>query len=372
MRERLAGSRAAPFAVLLALAGLALVVGCGSAETAPTPDRVRVHDSAGLLDAPDRARVEKRLWLLYRQSGIDAHAEFVRGLADEELAAVAARRFASLDIGAGHDEGRGLLLLYDVDGERLRIEVGYGLEGFFPDAFVGYLIHEHARYLFDAGNPADALLLTIRMVEYRIQLAMLGGGFDPSFVRTLRAARYGSGGAGAAEPVGAGRGALEPLARSMPAPWRARFAAGETVEESYQRYLAWLAAGIFEPDLTLFTDETRAFLRGWPMTAAYFDFILIQEYGNLGEILEAGDRAILYSTNDPFKAPVFFRRGPEGWQVDLAASVAELVSIAGGPYSWSFRGREGAYARLFPERLVALDDVLRLEGGDNRTAPVYR
>jgi uncharacterized protein len=325
-----------------------------------------------LLDADQAKTLDERLGLLFRETGIDARIGVVDGGGTSDLDAHAAEQFQALGVGSHLAEGRGLLLVYDLAAERLRIEVGYGLEEYFPDAFVGYLIHDNARYLFDAGDPQFALLLTIRMLEHRIRMASLGGRFDPTFVRALRAARYGSGGAGASDRAPRARGETESFAREMSSAWRAGFSAAPSVEESYQRYVEWLAVGIFDPQISIFTPETRRFLANWPMTGGYFDYILVREYGNQVEIVEQGDRALLYSTNRPFNTPIFFRLVDEGWQLDLVAGVDEIRSVAGGPYSWSFRRPEGLYTRLFADELVAVNGMLRVRGGDNRPAKTFQ
>ena len=40
-----------------------------------------------------------------------------------------------------------------------------------------------------------------------------------------------------------------------------RFAAADTVEQCYQRYVEWLAGGVFDPAVAIFTPESRDLLR---------------------------------------------------------------------------------------------------------------
>jgi hypothetical protein len=365
--------RRSPRWVGVAFIALAISLAACESDEARNSEQ-RVHDPVGFLSNEARAKVHDRLELLYRESGIDTHVDFVGNEVGEDLDAYAARTFERLGIAEtpGAESGRGLLLVYDVVSERLRVEVGYALEGVLPDAFVGYLVHDNARYLFDSGEPELALRLTIRMLEYRMRMASLGGAFDPTWIREFRLGRYGSGGGGAVARAPAGRGQLAPFVRSMDERWRAEFDAAGTIEESYQRYRDWLGRGVFEPDVELFTEASRRLLRSWPMTPGYFDYVLFQEYGNLVEILEFGSWGLLYSTNNPFVEPLFFRLVEGGWRVDLDTGVSEILSIAGGPYAWSFRGLDGAATRHFAERLTAVDGLLRVRGGDNRPAKVFQ
>jgi uncharacterized protein len=91
------------------------------------------------------------------ESGVDVRFAFVPdtgGRSIEQLAVIWSTR---LRIGGKTREERGVLLLYDMRDQRLKVEVGYGLEAYFPDAFVSYLMREHARLFFDSGDITTGL-----------------------------------------------------------------------------------------------------------------------------------------------------------------------------------------------------------------------
>ncbi|MCH8084445.1 MAG: TPM domain-containing protein, partial [Myxococcales bacterium] len=238
-----------------------------------------LRDPAAVLAPADRRMLEKQLALFERETGVDLRVitvELGAGASLEEFTRENLKLHAPVASPrprGGSADGGTALLIYDARQGHLRVEIGYALEQIFPDAFVGFLIREHARYLFDEGRPAEALLFTVRILRDQIRSAVLRGDLRGPSQNTL--AGYAHGGAGASDRAPLGGKTLDPFAsssRSKPlagsialgSPLYGR--AGSSVESAYQHYLAWLAAGRFETDLALFTAETRSFLAEWPMT----------------------------------------------------------------------------------------------------------
>src|SRR5262249_31010083 len=86
---------------------------------------------------------------------------------------------------AARREERGVVLFYDAASQRLRMEIGYGLEEYFPDAFVSYFIDAHARAFFAAGDPTLGLGFGLRLLHRRIREAALDRRFDPTMLARL-------------------------------------------------------------------------------------------------------------------------------------------------------------------------------------------
>ena len=361
--------RRRPGSLALRVVVRAIAVACGLAACSacsPAPDRV--HDRAGFLAEARAEQLNRRLAQMYRESGIDAHLLFEGPAPGTSLELHAMRRFENLGVGARNTHARGLLLVVDTQSQRLRIEVGYGLEGIFPDAFVGYLIDEHARFLFDAEEPDLALRLTLRMIEYRVRTALLGGAFHARPLRHPPALRHGSGGGGATQHTVHGRSLV---LRPEPGPGRV---AGEGLDATpsaslaYERYLLWLTRGA-PSGAEILTAESRSYLASLSMTPALLDHIMLEEAGRIAGIFEVGDRALLYTTNEPISAPLFFRRSDAGWQVDVVASLDLVIPIAGGAYVWSLRA--SPELEPFADQLTWVDGFLRVRRGDNRPLPVF-
>jgi hypothetical protein len=276
----------------------------------------------------------------------------------------------ALDAGAVGGHHRGLLIVYDATARRGRIEVGYGLEEHFPDGFVGYLLSNHVEPLFAAGNPTQGIHLLLRIMHHRIREAVLDERFDPRVLEIIDERSHLSGGAGATRvmpiqaksgPTGQGR-----VAKAK----RTRLGPQATPEAAYRAYLGWLGDGVFDPTLELFTPGTRALLASMPMTAGYFAYILLHEYGQPYEITTRGDRALLVFTGSPLPSPHFFLRGDAGWQIDLAAEVQNTANVVGGVYSWTYRGKNDPYTNRFADKLYKIKNYMRFASGDNRMVPL--
>ena len=337
---------------------LTLGASCGS-----LPDRV--HDRAGFLAEGKEELLNRRLAQMHRESGIDAHLLFEAPAPGTSLELFATRRFERLGVGE-HALARGLLLVIDPRGERLRVEVGYGLEGIFPDALTGHWIDDHARLLFEADEPALMLRLTLRMIEHRVRTSLLQGAFQARSERHPPRLRHGSGGGGASQRIPGGGSATLASASSRAAVSE-ELAPAPSAWLAYERYLLWLAEGA-PPTAELLTAESRSHLASFPITPTLLDHIALEEAGRIVGLVEVGDRALLYSTNEPLGPPLFLRRGGAGWQIDVVASVDLVIPIAGGAYTWSLRASPDLLP--FADQLVWVEGFLRLRHGDNRPLPV--
>lgn len=329
-----------------------------------------VYDRAGLLNDYDRGKFEEYLRWIFTESDIDIRFVFVRGTGNQTIEELAVDTVEALKIGGRSREERGLLLLYDLEGKKLRIEVGYGLEYYFPDGFVSYLTHGHAEAFFASGDLTMGLKLLLRLLHHRIREAVLGNEYDPTFTEMLYRHRYLSGGAGVSQTLPIGDGHQGYLSASLSETERQSFLPQTTPEATYERYLAWLACGRPDAQVELFTPESKRHIASFPMTRAYFDYLLMQEYGRAYRVDVRGDLALLYFTDDPLVCPHFLVKRERGWQMDIAAEVRNTTNRVGGVYIWDYRGQDDSYTRAFGDQLVKIDGYVRLAGGDNRKLPV--
>jgi hypothetical protein len=158
--------------------------------------------------------------------------------------------------------------------------------------------------------------------------------------------------------------------RAFAPPRGSRESPRSTPRAAYQRYLEWLASGVYAPDDPLFSEPSRALLRRWPMTPAYLDWALFLELGQSFEIAVRGERALLYSTSDPYLSPRFLVRAPDGWQLDVIAELEEVTRLGGERFFWTFAHPDSVRLRGFEDLLLRIDDVTRIARGDNRSFPV--
>jgi tetratricopeptide (TPR) repeat protein len=347
---------------------------------APKNPVSRVIDEAGFIDDYNTRKMESYLQSIYDESGVDIRFIFAQTVPGD-LESFARRRARELGLGRDADK-RGLLFVYDFSSpQRMRIEVGPGMQGIFPDGFVGYLMREQATAFFAAGDRLVGLKMTLRVVLHRLREASLGRSYDPRAVTYIRdSVRLATGG-GATTRARVGRELWAEQFREAPADVRARFGPQPTVAAAHARYLEAMRDGRFQPDLPLYTPGTHTVLRRFPMTAPFRDLILFSEYGHAYTIVERGDLAILYFTTTPLVSAHLFRRTPAGWQLDLDAEVRDTRELVGSVYTWSMVQSGDDYTTVFADLFTDCGAMggsiggtkrrlLRPARGDNRRLPV--
>ena len=134
-----------------ALAVLATVVACW-ATAADVPDLSgRVVDDAGILDPASRGAITAQLKAHEDKTGDQIAVLTVPTIGDESIEDYALRVFQAWQLGQkGKDNG--VLLVIAPKDRRLRIEVGYGLEGTLTDAASSRIIRDVITPAFRAGN----------------------------------------------------------------------------------------------------------------------------------------------------------------------------------------------------------------------------
>jgi hypothetical protein len=91
---------------------------------------------------------------------------------------------------------------------------------------------------------------------------------------------------------------------------------------------------------------------------------------------ERGNLAMLYYTDDPFLSPKFFRRTPDGWQMDKVAEVMNSEEVVGMWYTWRLRVSGDDFSQVFADMYTPMlipgmmSDFYRVAGGDNRALRV--
>ena len=137
------------------LAGLLLLfvaVLAGAQAVLPIPPlAARVTDLTATLSADQRARLEEKIASFERQKGSQIAVLIVPSVLPETVTEYALRVVESWKLGRkGIDDGA--LLLVAKDDRKLRIEVGYGLEGALNDATAKRIISETISPRFKQGD----------------------------------------------------------------------------------------------------------------------------------------------------------------------------------------------------------------------------
>lgn len=128
----------------------------------------RVNDLAGLLDTGQRERVEARLAALEQATGAQVAVLTVDSLEGEVLEDYTMRVVETWKLGRqGHDDG--VLFLVAVADRKMRLEVGYGLEGTLTDALTRRILDNVVRPRFKSGDFGGGIEAGVESVAGTLQ-----------------------------------------------------------------------------------------------------------------------------------------------------------------------------------------------------------
>ena len=129
----------------------ALWIGAALAAANFPPLTGRVVDAANILSPIAKADLERKLAELEHKSGIQLVVATVPSLGGEEIEPYANALFRAWKLGEAK-KNNGVLLLVAPKERRVRIEVGYGLEGTLTDAVSSLIIANAIAPRFKAGD----------------------------------------------------------------------------------------------------------------------------------------------------------------------------------------------------------------------------
>lgn len=274
-----------------------------------------IDDRVGLVSAEEQARLHAFQKKLLQELGIELQV-VVLDERCEDLDATAVALFDQRRIGARTKGARGVLLLIDPAGAQVRMEIGYDLEGFFPDAFVGYIEQRQMTPFFASGRVGAGIEATVELLVGKALGAVDEGAYAPD--EHAGGLAHLSGGAGARRAVEIGAGT--PVKPALDD--RSAFEAQPSPERALAVYLEVLRAHIKDPELGLYTPETRVFFRQWLVTDAQQDNErrTLEAHREQGRVLRRGKRAVVrFSVSERGAAPYFLVRDGNGWMLDFAA-----------------------------------------------------
>lgn len=139
----------------LLVAGLALVASPVRAEVPAEPTRW-VTDSAGFLSEGAREELDGRLEAYQRRSGHQILLWIGPTTGDVPLEDFTVRAFAAWKVGRLQIDDGLVLFVFAAD-RKVRVEVGYGLEGQVPDAIASRIIRETIVPRVEAGDRDGAM-----------------------------------------------------------------------------------------------------------------------------------------------------------------------------------------------------------------------
>jgi uncharacterized protein len=159
----------------LAILWLALPFAARAAEAVALPTlQTRVTDLTGSLDGTQRGRLEAQLAAIERAGRAQVAVLMLPTTQPETIEQFGIRLAEAWKIGRkGADDG--LIVIVAKDDRRMRIEVGYGLEGAVPDAIASRIVNERMAPAFKQGDFFGGLQAAIAALDQA-----LGGTGNPA------------------------------------------------------------------------------------------------------------------------------------------------------------------------------------------------
>lgn len=152
-----------------------LGIGVTAAEPAYPSSVGWVNDFANVISADDRRQMSNLIQELKDKTKAEIAVATVPTIGEEVIETYAVRLFEKWKIGEkGKDTG--VLVLLAIKERKVKIEVGYGLEGAIPDGLAGQIIDQTMLPYFKAGDFSSGLkngaMEVVRIIakEYNIKI----------------------------------------------------------------------------------------------------------------------------------------------------------------------------------------------------------
>ena len=154
------------------------ITGCGNSKKIPIPtvkDGVYIYDDGNIIDDDVESQINDMLVDLEEKTEVEFAVITVEDLQGLEIEEYANNLFNTLGIGK-KGEDNGLLLLISQSDERVRLEIGRGLEGCLNDAKCGRILDDYFVPYRDNDEYTKGTELTVEATlnvladEYDVQI----------------------------------------------------------------------------------------------------------------------------------------------------------------------------------------------------------
>jgi uncharacterized protein len=320
-----------------------------------------IEDQRGLLTQHEQQRIAQFHRALLRE--LDIHIKVVvLKESPPDINREATRLFDTYALGKKTRGARGVLFLVDPAGKQVRVEIGYDLEPVFTDGFIGYIERKQMVPFFQADKVGPGMEATVELLVGKA----LGAIDESKYVVSKEIPRVGdhySGGAGTGTTVEIASGTPGKQATSL----AAEFGPQRSPEETLKKYIKALKLHIKDPNLGIYTPDTRRFFSTWVVTDAQQD----NESQDLEKAMQTG---VLYQ-NEPLAAirfpvsnrqvpPYFFRQSDDGWMLDFA-SMSKIIRF-NHLNQWSFTTRSHPFMFAFKDIVFDRNGFPHLKKGKIR------
>ena len=333
---------------LIVLTALWVIVGGGSGiDAGVLEDRGKIKKSIIIVDDAGVLLDNQKFMKMYREynsellKNYDIDFRVVTTVSEEDINTFANKAFAVLQQESRSKSGKALLLVVNTMQDKVRMEVSTALEPIYTDAFVSYVERKGMVPYLREYKIADGIYMMTELAYDRAVEASAGREWmEPMESRSI------GGGARTKAHIGI----ADPDAKKGDA---VSAESTDTPQEVMQRYLKALRTHNKNPDLDIYTDTTKAFLRKWTVTDINQD----HEVQNISKCVNAYET--LYDTKNahavlavrPYDkhrtcSPYFFKKEQGKWKLDIA-SMAQMLRF-NAQMQWHFDmdkrlEREGLY-----------------------------
>ena len=144
----------------------ASLTGCTTSEKIPIPtveENVYIYDEDDVIDDDVEKTLNDMLVELEEKTDVEFAVISIESLLDRSIEKYANNLFNTLGIGK-KGEDNGLLLLFSRSDEKVRLEIGRGLEGFLNDSKCGRILDDYFVPYRDADEYTEATEMTVNAV----------------------------------------------------------------------------------------------------------------------------------------------------------------------------------------------------------------
>jgi len=325
---------------------IAISTGCtGNNDSSPKNLGLKfVSDQTALLSKVEKNHIAQLGSALLRDMDIHIMAVVLKESPDD-IDNKAVKLFQEYGVGRTTNGAKGVLFLIDPLGKQVRIEIGYDLEPIFTDGFTGYIERRQMTPFFQANKVGPGIEATVELLVGKA----LGKIESLNYTKPeseQQAGRFLSGGGGSRLDVEIGSRYIEKKA----SPLANKYQAQPSVHDTLDKYIEVLQLHIKDPNLGIYTLETRKFFSDWVVTDAQQDNELqvINSAMSTAKIFTKNNLAVISFSYDLRQAsPFFLEKGSHGWMLDFA-SMSKLIGF-NHKNQWHLRGRNHKYMFGFKE-----------------------
>ena len=285
---------------------------------------------------------------LYKNLDIEFAIEVLESLNGVSINQAANQLVKEKEIGKQTGGAKGLLLLVALKEKAVRFEVGYDLEGIFPDSFIGYIENEQMRPFFEEGKVGFGIEATVEMIASRAYNFVEQGGYDPEQKNAVPTRNY-SGGAGAKRKIEVGV-RKQPLRKAVKTQSeRDHFGPAPSPEVAMQKYFEIHRKAISDPSLGIYSKKSQDFYKNWTVTSAQMKNWLNTYDGQPYKIKIKGDKAIVYYPAKKRRLmPHFLKQERGGWVFASYLQYMEALNFTHKNY-WYIKHPKNPYREMLNE-----------------------